>query len=148
RIVLVDDDDGLAIAATRLLHDHGYHNVAVLKGGQASWTLAGYPVYSGVFVPSKAFGEIVEHHYQTPHISARELNSWREKNNVLILDSRTLEEFTRMSIPGARSCPGAELVARAYEHPSPIVVNCAGRTRSIIGAQSLINAGRKDVWAL
>lgn len=32
---------------------------------------------------------------------------------------------------------------------TPIVVNCAGRTRSIIGAQSLINAGlRNPVYAL
>ena len=41
--------------------------------------------------------------------------------------------------------PGAELVLRVRDiAPSPdttIVVNCAGRTRSIIGAQSLINAG-------
>ena len=41
--------------------------------------------------------------------------------------------------------PGAELVHRVYDiAPSPdtlVVVNCAGRTRSIIGAQSLINAG-------
>ncbi len=41
--------------------------------------------------------------------------------------------------------PGAELVLRVHElAPSPdtlVVVNCAGRTRSIIGAQSLINAG-------
>ena len=41
--------------------------------------------------------------------------------------------------------PGAELVLRVRDiAPSPdtlVVVNCAGRTRSIIGAQSLINAG-------
>jgi rhodanese-related sulfurtransferase len=41
--------------------------------------------------------------------------------------------------------PGAELVLRARDiAPSPdtlVVVNCAGRTRSIIGTQSLINAG-------
>src|SRR5262249_18489285 len=40
---------------------------------------------------------------------------------------------------------GAELVLRIRDlAPSPqtmVVVNCAGRTRSIIGAQSLINAG-------
>src|SRR5207245_8921614 len=43
------------------------------------------------------------------------------------------------------SVPGAELVLRAREAaPDPattIIVNCAGRTRSIIGTQSLINAG-------
>src|SRR5207237_846041 len=45
----------------------------------------------------------------------------------------------------SQSVPGAELVLRAGKAaPDPdttIIVNCAGRTRSIIGAQSLINAG-------
>src|SRR5213079_190553 len=51
----------------------------------------------------------------------------------------------RISIPTATNVPGAELVLRVRDlAPSPdtmVVVNCAGRTRSIIGAQSLINAG-------
>src|SRR5271170_407738 len=50
-----------------------------------------------------------------------------------------------MSIPTGVNVPGAELVLRARTlAPDPattIVVNCAGRTRSLIGAQSLINAG-------
>jgi rhodanese-related sulfurtransferase len=50
-----------------------------------------------------------------------------------------------MNIPGSVSVPGAELVLRAGRVvPDPettIIVNCAGRTRSIIGTQSLINAG-------
>lgn len=50
-----------------------------------------------------------------------------------------------MNIPTATDMPGAELVYRIHEMaPDPetfVVVNCAGRTRSIIGAQSLINAG-------
>src|SRR3974390_396022 len=50
-----------------------------------------------------------------------------------------------MNIPGSVSVPGAELVLRAGRvAPDPettIIVNCAGRTRSIIGTQSLINAG-------
>src|SRR5213079_3277716 len=51
----------------------------------------------------------------------------------------------RISIPTATNVPGAELVLRIRDiAPAPdtlVVVNCAGRTRSIIGAQSLINAG-------
>lgn len=148
RLVLVDDDDGLAESASRRLHALGYHNVAVLKGGQKAWDAAGLPTYSGVFVPSKAFGEVVEHHYKTPHITASELDALVKKQDILILDSRTEEEFKLMSIPGALSCPGGELVARALNHTGPIVVNCAGRTRSILGAQSLINAGFADVHAL
>jgi len=48
-------------------------------------------------------------------------------------------------LAGGINVPGAELVYRAHDlapHPETlVVVNCAGRTRSIIGAQSLINAG-------
>jgi rhodanese-related sulfurtransferase len=50
-----------------------------------------------------------------------------------------------MSIPSATSVPGGELVLRVRElapdDDTLVVVNCAGRTRSIIGAQSLVNAG-------
>ena len=56
-----------------------------------------------------------------------------------------MDEFNRMSIPGGINCPGAELTHRiAALAPDPattVVVNCAGRTRSILGAQSLRHAG-------
>ena len=61
------------------------------------------------------------------------------------MDSRTPEEFAAFSLPFAHSVPGAELVYRIGEiAPDPntlVVVNCAGRTRSIVGAQTLIDAG-------
>src|SRR5204863_5852428 len=64
---------------------------------------------------------------------------------IVILDSRPFEEYQRMSIPGGIDAPGAELAYRVHdlvEDPHTlIVVNCAGRTRSIIGCQSLRNAG-------
>src|SRR6202011_1948453 len=82
----------------------------------------------------------------TPSIAAAELEQLlREKSDIVVLDSRPFDEYSRVSIPTGVNVPGAELVLRAREiAPSPetmIVVNCAGRTRSIIGAQSLINAG-------
>jgi rhodanese-related sulfurtransferase len=99
-----------------------------------------------VHVPSKAFAEVVEHECSTPWISAEELAK-RQKSTepMVIFDSRSYEEYHSNSIPGAISVPGAELVYRFNEMvPSPdtfVVVNCGGRTRSIIGAQSLIDAG-------
>src|SRR5258706_11325 len=67
------------------------------------------------------------------------------KANIAILDVRRFDEYATMNIPGSISVPGAELVVRAGRAaPDPettIIVNCAGRTRSIIGTQSLINAG-------
>jgi rhodanese-related sulfurtransferase len=146
RVVLCDDDDGLAERAAAKLGQFGYTDVAVLAGGVAAWRGIGRELFAGVYVPSKAFGEHVEHRDGTPSISAEELAAKRAAGEkMVVLDSRPLTEFQRMSLPGALDCPGAELVHRIFEvAPDPdtlVVVNCAGRTRSIIGAQSLRNAG-------
>jgi rhodanese-related sulfurtransferase len=146
RIVLCDDGDGAAGRAAAILARNGYSDLAILDGGIDAWAAAGYELFSGVNVPSKAFGEYIEHESGTPSIAAAELEQLlREKADIVVLDSRPFEEYFRVSIPTGINVPGAELVLRAREiAPSPdtmIVVNCAGRTRSIIGAQSLINAG-------
>jgi rhodanese-related sulfurtransferase len=146
RVVLCDDGDGGAERAAAILARNGYSDVAVLAGGVAAWRETGFELFSGVNVPSKAFGEFVEHTCRTPGIAAEELEALlRSGADVVVLDSRPLDEYVRVSIPTAVNVPGAELVLRAREiAPSPrttVVVNCAGRTRSIIGAQSLINAG-------
>jgi rhodanese-related sulfurtransferase len=146
RIVLVDEDDGHVDRAARILSQHGYTNLFGLDGGVTAWARAGFVLFSGMHVPSKAFGEVVEHRAGTPSIDAPELKRMLERgDDVIVVDSRPFDEFTRISIPGATNVPGAELVLRVPDMaPSPattVVVNCAGRTRSIIGAQSLINAG-------
>jgi rhodanese-related sulfurtransferase len=143
-VVLLDGrSEGLAEKAFRKLHELGYSDVSVLEHGCAGWKAAGLELFSGVNVPSKAFGEFVEHRYQTPRIPPEELKQLKEK--MVILDSRPFEEYRRMSIPGAINVPGAELAWRVHDlAPEPdtlVVVNCAGRTRSIIGCQSLRNAG-------
>ncbi len=146
RVVICDGNEGLAQRAATVLTRNGYTDVSVLAGGIEAWAAAGYEVYSGINVPSKAFGEFVEHHENTPRMPAQEIKARVDAGeSVVILDSRPLAEYTKMSIPGGIDCPGAELAYRAHDLiASPatlVVVNCAGRTRSIIGAQSLINAG-------
>jgi rhodanese-related sulfurtransferase len=146
RIVLCDDVDGLADRAAAVLAPNGYTDVRVLAGGTTAWGAAGFELFSGVNVPSKAFGEYIEHRSGTPSIAAAELEALiRNHADIVVLDSRPFDEYARVSIPTATNVPGAELVLRARDiAPSPdtmVVVNCAGRTRSIIGAQSLINAG-------
>jgi rhodanese-related sulfurtransferase/predicted metal-dependent enzyme (double-stranded beta helix superfamily) len=146
RIVLCDDGDGLAHRAARLLMHCGYRNLAALDGGASAWARAGYELFSGVHVPSKAFGEFVEREAGTPHMGAAQVKALMDRRaDMILLDSRPLDEYRRMSIPGAIDCPGAELVHRfpalVSSSETLVVVNCAGRTRSIIGAQSLIDAG-------
>jgi rhodanese-related sulfurtransferase len=146
RIVLCDDGEGLTEHAAKILGEAGYSDVSELAGGIAAWAGAGFELFSGVNVPSKAFGEFIEHANATPSIGADELDRlMRAGTDMVVLDSRPFDEYQRVSIPTATSVPGAELVLRVRElAPTPdtlVVVNCAGRTRSIIGAQSLINAG-------
>jgi rhodanese-related sulfurtransferase len=146
RIVLCDEDDGLVERAAEILGRAGYSNMHALDGGVGAWAKAGLELFSGVNVPSKAFGEFVEHASATPSISPEDLQGLlRQRSDIVVLDSRPFDEFQRVSIPSAVNVPGAELVLRIRDlAPSPetmVVVNCAGRTRSIIGAQSLINAG-------
>ena len=146
RMALVDAGDGVAERAAIRLAELGYDNVSVLEGGNRSWSAAGYETFQGVNVPSKAFGEIVEREAGTPHVTADELHAMKRRgDDLVVLDGRTPEEHARMSIPGGVSVPNAELICRVHDlAPDPgttIIVNCAGRTRSIIGAQTLIDAG-------
>ncbi len=146
-VVLYDNGEGLAqAAAATLLQQLGYSEVAVLEGGLEGWRRDGGEVFSDVNAPSKAFGELVEAQRHTPSLSAQELKALLDQQaDVVVLDARRFDEYQTMSIPIGISVPGAELVLRAQalapNPATPIIVNCAGRTRSIIGAQSLRNAG-------
>ncbi|MCA8929192.1 MAG: thiosulfate sulfurtransferase [Alphaproteobacteria bacterium] len=149
RVVWCDDGEGLAGTAARRMAALGYSQVSVLLGGVKGWEAAGFRVYSGVHVPSKAFAEVVEHDAGTPWVTAEQLKEMIDaKADIAIYDSRSYEEYNNNSIPTAISVPGAELVYRFTDlTPSEdtlVVVNCGGRTRSIIGAQSLINAGFRN----
>ena len=147
KIVLYDDDGhGVCLRAAQALEKMGYSNLYVLEGGTQSWAKAGFTLFAGVNLPSKTFGELIEHHFKTPRITAPELMKKMESSeDLLILDGRPQSEFKKMSIPGAQCCPNGELSYRIQSlAPNPnttIVINCAGRTRSIIGAQTLINLG-------
>ena len=145
-VVAESADDDLGRRAWDRLGVLGYTDVRVLAGGLAAWRTRGFEVFSGVNVPSKAFGEFVEHTYRTPRVTAHEVKRMLDEGqDVVVVDSRPFDEYHRMNIPSSTDMPGAELALRIHDvAPDPgtlIVVNCAGRTRSIIGTQSLLNAG-------
>ena len=138
-----DPDAMLAAVRLRAL---GYTDVSVFRDGLQGWIAAGGEVFRDVNVPSKSFGELVESIRHTPSLCAEDLQSLIDSGaDVVIVDARRFDEYQTMCIPTAVSCPGAELVLRVPDlAPRPetrVIVNCAGRTRSIIGTQSLINAG-------
>jgi len=145
-VTLYDNGEGLAQQALERVRALGYSDVALLDGGLQGWREAGGELFIDVNVPSKAFGELVESERHTPSLAAEEVKALLDSRaDVVVLDARRFDEYQTMSIPSGVSVPGAELVLRARElAPDPatrIIVNCAGRTRSIIGTQSLVNAG-------
>lgn len=146
RIVLIDSGDGTAERATHRLSDLGYLHLHVVKDGVKGWAASGFTLFQGVNLPSKTFGELVEHAFDTPRISAHALHALQQAGQALILlDGRTLAEHQKMTIPGASSLPNGELArhwrAQVRDDSTPIVVHCAGRTRSIIGAEILRSIG-------
>ena len=154
RIVLCDDGDGVAARGVQRLNAIGYTDVSVLAGGNPAWAAAGFAIFKGVNVPSKLFGELVEHVYDTPRVTVTELAQMKQrKEDFVIVDGRPYTEYNKMNIPGGICCPNAELPLRIREivkNPTTkIIVNCAGRTRSIMGAQTLLNFGIENpVYAL
>lgn len=150
--ILCDAGGGEAEQAAALLEDWGYSNVEILFGGLEAWRETRGMVFTGSSVPGKAFGEFIEKTCHTPAITAAELQVRRQQGKkVLLIDSRTEEEHQSYCVPGAVLCPGAELVYRVLplaDGDTDIVIHCGGRTRSIIGAQTLIDAGCERVYAL
>jgi rhodanese-related sulfurtransferase len=145
-IIVYDAGEGLVAQAAERLLALGYTEIRQLGGGLQAWQMAGYELFQDVNSYAKAFGELVESRRHTPSLAADEVAALiAAEANIRILDVRRFDEYATMNIPGSVSVPGAELVLRAGQvAPDPettIIVNCAGRTRSIIGAQSLINAG-------
>jgi rhodanese-related sulfurtransferase len=142
-VIVCDDNGRRAALAAATLERMGYRQVSVLKGGVNRWASEDLPTEWGMNVPSKDFGEKVEVVNHVPTIGADELaERQRRGDELIILDTRTPEEYRRFCIPGGRSAPGGELALRITDLVSArpnatIVINCAGRTRSIIGARVL-----------
>ena len=152
-IVVVYCDGGTRSAlAAATLERMGFTGVRLLAGGTARWTTEGHPTEWGVNVPSKAFGEHIMVHDHPAEIDSDELHRWNEEGvRYALLDSRTPQEHASETLPGSRSIPNGELALRVpaldIDPATPIVVHCAGRTRSIMGAATLRRLGYDNVYA-
>src|SRR4029453_3469623 len=152
-IVVYDDGDTRASLAAKTLAQLGYAQVSILDGGLTAWRKDGRATVSGVNVPSKAFGERVHRERSIPDILPEELKALQACSaNLIILDVRTPEEYGRFCIPNGINVPGGDLILWADEvkrkPDTAVVVNCAGRTRSIIGTAALRRLGLTNVRAL
>lgn len=146
RLILIDDGDGVAHKAASRLADLGYGDVAIVDGGMPAWSAAGLIVVKGVNVPGKLLGELVEHILHPPTITPETLEAWRrEGRRFHLFDARPPAEYAKMRLPGAACLPNGELAHRfdaaVPDDGAPVIVNCAGRTRGLIGVAGLRLAG-------
>jgi rhodanese-related sulfurtransferase len=153
RIVLCDDEDGIARTAKVRLGQLGCSDVLRLDGGMAAWVAAGGELFQGLNTPSKVLGAYAQRHLGIPEITPVELARIQQDSRVRVVDCRPAGESQRGSIPGAVNCPGVELVGQLPTleamHEDLLVLNCAGRTRGLLAAQTLIDFGyRGKVAAL
>ena len=145
-ICIVSDDDALGRLSLERLKSLGYLDVSLVSGGTTAWMSLNLPLFEDVNAESKAFGEFVEHAYNTPNITPDELHARvRDDWKPAIIDCRPRREHVFAHIPGAVNVTGGELyrlLPLVCDGPDqPVVVHCGGRTRGIIAAQGLINAG-------
>lgn len=153
-VILIDDGDGVSEHAARALAGLDYCDVCWIDGGAPAWKAAGFTLFKGVNLPSKTLGELIEECWHVPHVSADALDAWKSQGRAFhLFDSRPASEYCKMTIPASVCLPNGELPYR-FAHAitdaeTPVVINCAGRTRSIIGAAGLVLAGVSNpVYAL
>jgi rhodanese-related sulfurtransferase len=154
RLLLIDGGDGVAARAAVALEAAGYSDVMTLAGGTPGWAAAGFTLFQGVNVPSKTLGELAEHAWHPQTIDAPTLKRWQDEGRAFrFFDCRPPAEYAKMRVPGAACLPNGELAHRfpaaVLDADTPVVVTCAGRTRSIVGALGLRLAGvAPPVYAL
>ena len=146
RPVLVDGGTGAAKTAVARLGASGWTNIHYLEGGITAWIEGGVDSLPTFDIPGVPFVTKVRDEKGTPVVTATELQALRDRGeDLIVLDSRTVPEYSKEHVPGAVSVPGAELVLRFKDLvPSPdtkVLVSCAGLPRAILGAQTLIDAG-------
>ena len=154
-LILCDDAERQATHAAVTARRMGYTRISVLEGGINRWTSLDFPTEWGTNVPSKDFGERMEVEHRVPEIDSIELKRRIDSGEKLvIMDTRTPEEYQNFSIPGGRSVPNGELALHVTDilnetgPDATVILNCAGRTRSIIGARALQRMGVPNVFGL
>lgn len=154
-IVIYDSgapDDNRARYAEKTLANFGFGNVSRLDGGFAGWQDAGYEIATGWNVPSKEFGEQVLVTEDIPYMESDELARRLDAGERIgVVDVRTMDEFRESSLPASVSGSSFDWILRVGDLSKEfdgIVLHCAGRTRSIIGAATARLMGLPQYWAL
>lgn len=155
QLLLTCADGRRSTSAARVASQLGYTKIAVLSGGNAGWIAAGHELEFGDNTFGKRYGEQVLAQSGVELVSPEELDSLQQAGDVVIFDVRMEHEYLDEGhLQGAINTPGAHVAPYVFalrenaESDFTVVLNCAGRTRSIIAAEKLMQLGVENVVAL
>jgi len=85
-------------------------------------------------------------------IDTAEADEARRRPGTVVLDVREPEEFDQGALPGAIHIPRghleSQIESRVADHDAPLLVYCAGGTRSAFAAKTLAELGYTDVVSM
>ncbi len=85
-------------------------------------------------------------------VDTAEADKLRGETGAVVLDVREADEYEQGAIPGAMHIPRGTLETsiegRVPDHGTPLIVHCAGGTRSAFAAKSLAELGYTDVVSM
>ncbi|MGI9135438.1 MAG: rhodanese-like domain-containing protein, partial [Rhodoferax sp.] len=140
-IVFYSDKDEESSEALEWTREWEYKNATIFPGGAKAWVAAGNQLLTGS-VPTKisyvrklADGEV----------SIAEFNEARKTGSHLVLDARTVEEYSKAHLSGAVNIPAEEMAGRSAEIPAdkPALIHCSTGTRAELAFDVLKEKGIK-----
>ncbi len=142
-VIMIGANKKAIFKTNLILTKKKYSNVHYIKGDYQAWKKAKLPMWAGEFTLSKAFGEWIEATGKVNNIFPNELHRMHQQPNsqLLQIDARPKIEYEKFTLPYSKHCSGGELPAYLQKTSSKktIIVHCAGRTRSIIAYQTLLD---------
>ena len=139
-IHFLDWGDTASTAALRYIEKLGYQNITTHQTTQPTDPVVGY--VQGEYVWSKAFGEVVAHQSDILEVTPQQYMA--DYQHAQLVDVRPAGEYNRFTLPSSINLPNSLLLAnmaRLNNHADMVLLHCAGRTRSIIGAHTIKAAG-------
>ena len=146
-IYFLDWGDAASVVALRLIEKLGYQNVTPQKTTQPTEPVVGY--VQGEYVWSKAFGEIVAHQSDILEVTPQQYMT--DYQHAQLVDVRPAGEYNRFTLPSSVNLPNSLLLANMEQlghNADMVLLHCAGRTRSIIGAHTIKAAGYRGDFGI
>ncbi len=112
-------------------------SAAAVQAAQPALALIGLDAVASAWSPEVLATDTAVGYTRRP---ASEVHPRWTQNGLVVLDVRTAEEYAAGHIPGSRHIPLGHLPGRLDEVPidQPVLVHCAGGTRSPIAASLLL----------